>query len=75
MSSQVKDSAEGSSAPSICGKGVFVKTFGCQMNEYDTEKVVALLSSDYKPVASPEEASFVFVNTCSVREKAESNKY
>ena len=51
--------------------GMMVKTFGCQMNEYDSEKVLALLSSSYQPVETPEEAQFVFVNTCSVREKGE----
>ncbi len=50
---------------------MFVKTFGCQMNEYDSEKIFALLSADHRPVSSAEEADFVFVNTCSVREKGE----
>ena len=50
---------------------MFVKTFGCQMNEYDSEKVLALLSADFQPVDSADEAEMVFVNTCSVREKGE----
>lgn len=41
------------------------------MNEYDSEKVLALLSRDYSPVATPEQAQLIFVNTCAVREKGE----
>jgi len=41
------------------------------MNEYDSEKIFALLSEDHRPVSSAEEADLVFVNTCSVREKGE----
>lgn len=52
-------------------EGVYIKTFGCQMNEYDSEKMFTLLSKEYQPVLSPEEANVVIVNTCSVREKAE----
>ncbi len=50
---------------------LFVKTFGCQMNEYDSEKMKMLLSSDYAAADSPEEADLVIINTCSVREKGE----
>lgn len=55
--------------------GVFIKTFGCQMNEYDSEKVFALLEETHQPVSSPEEAEVIFVNTCSVREKAASKLF
>ena len=51
--------------------GIYIKTFGCQMNEYDSEKMLKLLSDKYEPTASPESADLVIVNTCSVREKAE----
>ncbi|MCB0324304.1 MAG: tRNA (N6-isopentenyl adenosine(37)-C2)-methylthiotransferase MiaB [Bdellovibrionales bacterium] len=51
--------------------GVYVKTFGCQMNEYDSEKMLALLAKSYRPVQAPEDAELVIVNTCSVREKGE----
>lgn len=51
--------------------GVYIKTFGCQMNEYDTEKMLAMLSKDHRIVSSPEQAQVVIVNTCSVREKGE----
>lgn len=56
-------------------KSLYIKTFGCQMNEYDSEKMVMLLSGDYSRVDSPEEADLILVNTCSVREKSESKLF
>src|SRR5260370_13710076 len=48
-----------------------IETFGCQMNEHDSEKVAGvLLRRGYRQVASPDEARLVFYNTCSIREKA-----
>jgi tRNA-2-methylthio-N6-dimethylallyladenosine synthase len=50
-----------------------IRTFGCQMNEYDTAKMVDLLaaSHDLMPTDLPEEAEVLLLNTCSVREKAQ----
>src|SRR5215813_3762696 len=49
----------------------FLETFGCQMNEHDSEKVAGvLLGRGYEQVATPEAASVIFYNTCSIREKA-----
>jgi tRNA-2-methylthio-N6-dimethylallyladenosine synthase len=49
----------------------FIETFGCQMNVNDSEKVAGLLMAEgYEAVARPDEADFVFVNTCAVRERA-----
>jgi tRNA-2-methylthio-N6-dimethylallyladenosine synthase len=49
----------------------FIETFGCQMNVNDSEKVAGLLLADgYEAAQGPEDADFVFVNTCAVREKA-----
>ena len=49
----------------------FLETFGCQMNEHDSEKVAGvLLSRGYQQVDSPEAASLILYNTCSIREKA-----
>jgi tRNA-2-methylthio-N6-dimethylallyladenosine synthase len=49
----------------------FLETFGCQMNEHDSEKVAGvLLSRGYRQVDSPEAASVILYNTCSIREKA-----
>jgi tRNA-2-methylthio-N6-dimethylallyladenosine synthase len=53
------------------GRTFYIETFGCQMNEHDSEKVAGvLLRRGYRQVASPEDASLVFYNTCSIREKA-----
>jgi len=53
-------------------KKVYIKTFGCQMNEYDSGKMRALLGQDgYVSVQEPDEADVILVNTCSVREKPE----
>jgi tRNA-2-methylthio-N6-dimethylallyladenosine synthase len=49
----------------------FLETFGCQMNDHDSEKVAGvLLSRGYRQVETPEAASMIFYNTCSIREKA-----
>ena len=51
---------------------VFVHTFGCQMNDADSQRMVELLGrSDYAPTAHPEDADLILLNTCAVREKAE----
>ncbi|HET8923846.1 MAG TPA: tRNA (N6-isopentenyl adenosine(37)-C2)-methylthiotransferase MiaB [Candidatus Acidoferrum sp.] len=49
----------------------FLETFGCQMNDHDSEKVAGvLLSRGYLQVETPEAASLILYNTCSIREKA-----
>src|SRR5277367_6498288 len=49
----------------------FLETFGCQMNDHDSEKVAGvLLSRGYQQVESPDSASLILYNTCSIREKA-----
>ncbi|GAP34867.1 tRNA (N6-isopentenyl adenosine(37)-C2)-methylthiotransferase MiaB [Piscinibacter sakaiensis] len=52
---------------------VYVRTFGCQMNEYDSGKMVDVLSAaqGYTPTDDPEQADLILFNTCSVREKAQ----
>ena len=52
---------------------LYIKTFGCQMNEYDTEKISEIFHSKNKTVRTdrPEEADIILFNTCSVREKAQ----
>jgi tRNA-2-methylthio-N6-dimethylallyladenosine synthase len=53
-------------------KGVFVQTFGCQMNASDSDRMKALLAPlGYLAVERPEDAELVLINTCSIREKAE----
>lgn len=56
-------------------KKVYIKTFGCQMNENDSEKVLYLLGDLYEQTPHPEEADLILVNTCSVREKPEHKLY
>jgi tRNA-2-methylthio-N6-dimethylallyladenosine synthase len=55
------------------GKKVFIKTFGCQMNEYDSDKMADVLraAEGYTPTADVEQADLILFNTCSVREKAQ----
>lgn len=52
---------------------LYIKTFGCQMNEYDSSKSAELLGESHglQLVATPEEADVLLLNTCSVREKAQ----
>ncbi len=52
---------------------VFIKTFGCQMNEYDSGKMADVLhaAQGYEPTTNVDEADLILFNTCSVREKAQ----
>ncbi|HEX7382606.1 MAG TPA: tRNA (N6-isopentenyl adenosine(37)-C2)-methylthiotransferase MiaB [Nevskiaceae bacterium] len=52
---------------------LYIKTFGCQMNEYDSSKMADVLRehAGYTQTSSPDDADLVLFNTCSVREKAE----
>jgi tRNA-2-methylthio-N6-dimethylallyladenosine synthase len=54
-------------------KKVFIKTFGCQMNEYDSDKMVDVMreAEGYEPTQNVDEADLIVFNTCSVREKAQ----
>ena len=54
-------------------KKVFIKTFGCQMNEYDSDKMSDVLhaAEGYEPTQVMEEADLILFNTCSVRETAQ----
>ena len=53
-------------------KKVFIKTFGCQMNEYDSDKMADVLHAfeGFEKTATPENADMILYNSCSVREKA-----
>ncbi len=52
---------------------LYIKTYGCQMNEYDSEKMADVLreSHGFQLVEKPEDADLLLVNTCSIREKAQ----
>jgi len=54
-------------------KKVFIKTFGCQMNEYDSDKMADVLNASDGLIKTdkPEDADVILLNTCSVREKAQ----
>lgn len=54
-------------------KKIFIKTFGCQMNEYDSEKIIDILHNTEKFIQTndPQEADIILFNTCSIREKAQ----
>jgi tRNA-2-methylthio-N6-dimethylallyladenosine synthase len=67
------DTADLEQAVSGTGKKVFIKTFGCQMNVYDSDKMADLLHAvgGYEPTTDVEQADLVLFNTCSVREKAQ----
>jgi tRNA-2-methylthio-N6-dimethylallyladenosine synthase len=57
-------------------KKLFVKTFGCQMNVYDSERMTELLAGiGYTPTPEPEDADMVILNTCHIREKAAEKMY
>ena len=54
----------------------YVATFGCQMNEYDSDRIANLMAGrGYKPTTRIEQADFIFLNTCSIREKAAQKVY
>ena len=59
-------------------KKLYIKTFGCQMNEYDSDKMVDVLRASSQAAGdamvvtdTPEDADVILFNTCSVREKAQ----
>ena len=57
-------------------KRVYIETYGCQMNEHDTERMLRLLEgSHYREAKNPGEADLILINTCSVREKPEHKVY
>ena len=52
---------------------LYIRTFGCQMNEYDSAKIADVLRESHglEPTADPALADVILFNTCSVREKAQ----
>src|SRR5512134_2644094 len=57
----------------MSARKLYIRTFGCQMNEYDSEKMTDVLNAADGVVTtdSPEDADVILFNTCSVREKAQ----
>ncbi|HET7482363.1 MAG TPA: tRNA (N6-isopentenyl adenosine(37)-C2)-methylthiotransferase MiaB [Actinomycetota bacterium] len=65
-----------SSGPPSADKTYFITTYGCQMNEHDSERLAGLLEAEgYSKAAAPENASVVLFNTCCIREKADQRLY
>ena len=59
-----------------CGKTFFIKTYGCQMNEHDSENIAALLEKiGFKRVDDYNNANLVILNTCSIRENAHNKAF
>ena len=56
-------------------KGLYIKTYGCQMNVYDSDKLEKILEDRYSVVPTPEDADLILLNTCSVRDKPEQKLY
>ena len=64
----VPQAAEATDAPA---KRLFIKTYGCQMNVYDSERMADVLRPlGYATTETAEDADFVILNTCHIREKA-----
>jgi tRNA-2-methylthio-N6-dimethylallyladenosine synthase len=57
-------------------KRLYLQTYGCQMNQYDSERIARLMNqAGYLATERPEDADLILLNTCSVREKAEQKVY
>ncbi len=57
-------------------KRLFIKTYGCQMNVYDSQRMRDLLAPlGYRPVDAPDDADLIVLNTCHIREKAAEKMY
>src|SRR3990167_4660017 len=58
-------------------KKLYIRTFGCQMNEYDSARMADVLraAEGFEATEHPEEADLILFNTCSVREKAQENVF
>ncbi len=66
----------GASEASAAPKRLFIKTYGCQMNVYDSERMADVLRPlGYASTETPEDADFVILNTCHIREKAAEKVY
>ncbi len=72
----IKPVAGGAQTPAPPSRRVFIKSYGCQMNVYDAERMADLLAPlGYSQADSPDEADLVVLNTCHIREKAAEKVY
>ena len=65
----------GNTEPKLAKRKLYIRTHGCQMNEYDSSKMAKVLEQQYERVDSARDADLVLVNTCSVRDKPEQKLY
>ncbi len=67
------DNVSDTNSITASSKKVFIRTFGCQMNDYDSDKMLDVLcaADGYEPTTDVEQADLILFNTCSVREKAQ----
>ncbi len=76
-SSRITPGVSNAAEPALANAGhtkkVYIKTYGCQMNEYDSDKMsdVMRAAQGYEPTLDPEQADLILFNTCSIREKAQ----
>ncbi|MBW2351115.1 MAG: tRNA (N6-isopentenyl adenosine(37)-C2)-methylthiotransferase MiaB [Deltaproteobacteria bacterium] len=56
-------------------KKLYLATFGCQMNEYDSQRIAQILHEKYELTSEADNADLILINTCSIREKAENKVY
>jgi tRNA-2-methylthio-N6-dimethylallyladenosine synthase len=57
-------------------KKLYIKTYGCQMNVYDSDRMQDLMTAvGYQNVSEPDDADMVIINTCHIREKAAEKLY
>ena len=62
--------------PTRLGRRYFIRTFGCQMNEHDSERIAGLFEMDgMTPAGGFESADVVYINTCTIRENADNRMY
>jgi tRNA-2-methylthio-N6-dimethylallyladenosine synthase len=76
LDTKLKSNAAGAASGQAAGKKVFVKTYGCQMNVYDSQRMTdALVADGYAPTDDMADADLVLLNTCHIREKAAEKVY
>ena len=60
----------------MTAKKIYLRSFGCQMNDYDSSRLIDLMGTHgYERVAEPEEADLIVIITCSIREKAQEKTF
>jgi tRNA-2-methylthio-N6-dimethylallyladenosine synthase len=72
----VFDQFRGMETTTLPARRVFIKTYGCQMNVYDSQRMAEMLAAEgYEEASAPEAADLIILNTCHIREKAAEKVY